>query len=83
MPKLTIPVHNLTENSKPKPGFDSRPNTGFIRQSHILEVVPFSAATLWRMVRAGTFPAPTKLSTRVTAWRVSQIREWMAIQSAA
>lgn len=83
MPKLTAPVHKLTEISKPKPGFDTRPDTGFIRQSHVLEVVPFSAATLWRMVRAGTFPAPVKLSARVTAWKCSDVRQWMAVQSAA
>ena len=83
MPKLTTPVHNQTGISKPQPGFDTRPDTGFIRQSHVLEVVPFSAATLWRMVRAGTFPAPVKLSTRVTAWKCSDVREWIAIQSAA
>ena len=83
MPKLTTPFPSQTEISKPKPGFDTRPDTGFIRQSHVLEVVPFSAATLWRMVRAGTVPAPVKRSARVTAWKCSDVREWMAIQSAA
>jgi predicted DNA-binding transcriptional regulator AlpA len=29
------------------------------------------------MVKAGKFPAPVKLSQRVTAWRVEDIREWM------
>ena len=83
MPILTTPAHNRTEISKPLLGFDTRPDTGFIRQPHVLEVVPFSAATLWRKVRAGTFPAPVKLSARVTAWKCSDIRKWMEIQSAA
>ena len=43
--------------------------------------LPFSSPTLWRKVKAGTFPAPVKLSTRVTAWRVRSVRAWMAKQS--
>lgn len=39
-------------------------------------VVSFSSATLWRNVKAGTFPAPVKLSERVTAWRVSDVTKW-------
>lgn len=54
------------------------PATGFIRQSQLIPaIVPFSSATLWRKVKAGTFPAPVKLSERVTAWHVQSIREWM------
>jgi prophage regulatory protein len=44
-------------------------------------ILPFSSPTLWRMVKAGTFPAPVKLSQRVTAWRVEDIREWMRSRS--
>lgn len=84
MPKLTTPIHNSQPGTtKPQSGFDTRPDSSFVRQSHVLEVVPFSAATLWRMVRAGTFPAPVKLSARVTAWRCSAVREWMTAQTAA
>lgn len=54
------------------------PETGYIRQSQLIpSIVPFSSATLWRKVRAGTFPSPVKLSERVTAWRADDIRAWM------
>jgi len=54
------------------------PDTGYVRQSQLIPgIIPFSAATLWRKVKSGEFPAPTKLSARVTAWRVESIREWM------
>ncbi|WP_299793815.1 AlpA family phage regulatory protein [Ramlibacter sp.] len=39
--------------------------------------VPFSAPTLWRKVKAGSFPAPVKLSDRVTAWKVGDVRAWL------
>jgi prophage regulatory protein len=48
----------------------------FIRQSTLLESLPFSAATLWRNVRNGSFPKPVKLSERVTAWRVRDVEQW-------
>lgn len=54
------------------------PATGFIRQSQLIPaIVPFSSATLWRKVKAGTFPAPVKLSEHITAWRVESVRAWM------
>ncbi len=40
-------------------------------------IVPFSAATLWRKVKAGQFPKPVKLSDRITAWRASDIAAWL------
>ena len=59
------------------------PPIGFIRQAQLLaSVLPFSAATLRRKVRAQTFPAPVKLSAGVTAWRVEDVRDWMESQSA-
>ena len=58
--------------------FDDLPNDAFVRQAQLLSssVIPFSAATLWRRVRAGTFPQPVHISPQVTAWRVSEIRQW-------
>ena len=54
------------------------PSTGFIRQAQLIPAfVPFSAATLWRRVRSGDFPKPVKLSDRVTAWRVEDVRAWI------
>ena len=54
------------------------PQTGFVRQSELIpKPIPFSPATLWRKVKDGTFPAPVKLSERVTAWRVEDVRAWM------
>lgn len=40
-------------------------------------LLPFSDSTLWRKVVAHEFPAPVKLSDRVTAWRVEDVRAWM------
>lgn len=53
----------------------SLPETGYVRQSQLIPTIfPFSSATLWRKVKAGTFPQPVKLGPRITAWRVEDIR---------
>jgi prophage regulatory protein len=54
------------------------PATGYVRESQLIpHIIPFSSSTLWRKVKNGTFPAPRKLSARVTAWSAESIREWM------
>jgi predicted DNA-binding transcriptional regulator AlpA len=50
------------------------PQVGYVRQSQLIPAIfPFSSATLWRKVKAGTFPRPVKLGPRITAWRVEDI----------
>lgn len=67
----------MTPNSAA--AFDALPSTAFIRQAQLIpDVVPFSAATLRRRCKAGLFPHPVKLSDRISAWRVGDIRAWMA-----
>lgn len=52
--------------------------TGYVRQSQLVPAIfPFSSATLWRKVKAGTFPQPVKLGPRITAWRVEEIRAFI------
>lgn len=59
------------------------PATGFIRQTELLQFVPFSKATLWRNCSTGMFPAPVKLSARITGWRVEDVRAWIQAVGAA
>jgi predicted DNA-binding transcriptional regulator AlpA len=62
--------------------FDILPNSGYLRQSQLIpDVVPFSPATLWRKCKNGEFPKPVKLSVRVTAWRVGDIRKFLEAQT--
>ena len=67
--------------------FDTLPDSAFIREAQLVQSpkrpetpapLPFSAPTLWRKVKAGTFPQPVKLSDRVTAWKVGDVRAWIA-----
>ena len=66
-------------NKKSISNFDSLPDDALIRLKDLLElnVMPFSATTIWRKVRARTFPQPEKVSPNIVAWRCRSIREWL------
>ena len=72
--------------------FDHLPDSALLREADLVRSpkrpyttapLPFSAPTLWRKVEAGTFPKPIKLSERVTAFKVGEVRAWIAAQAAA
>ena len=50
-----------------------------MRLPEVLQVTGLSAATLWRWVKSGDFPAPVKLgglATRSIGWRYGEVQEW-------
>lgn len=62
------------------------PETGYLRLPQIVgksatetalaipALIPVSKSTWWAGVRSGRYPKPVKLSERITAWRVEDIR---------
>ncbi len=60
------------------------PETGFVRLPQIIgnpkaeppipPVIPVSKSTWWAGIKSGRYPKPVKLGSRVTAWRVEDIR---------
>ncbi len=57
------------------------PNTSnsasFLREKHVRQLIPVAHSTLWAWVRAGKFPAPLKLSDRITVWRNSDVQAFI------
>lgn len=61
------------------------PEIGFLRLSQIIgnpkskppipALIPVKKSTWWAGCKSGRFPAAVKLSRRVTAWRVDEIRD--------
>jgi predicted DNA-binding transcriptional regulator AlpA len=53
----------------------------YLRQRDLLtNYLPFSATTLWRKIKQGDFPAPIKLSPGITAWRLNEVNDWLALK---
>lgn len=55
-------------------------STGLVRLKTLIQFgyAPFSTSTLWRKVKDGTYPSPIKVSEQITAWKVSDLKEWAA-----
>lgn len=88
--QITAPEAIPVRHTAAIPNFDALPDSAMIRQSQMVRdpkhptrptPIPFSPATLWRKVRAGTFPAPYRLSAAVTAWKVGDLRAWLNQQT--
>lgn len=50
-----------------------------LRIEQVIDLFPVSRETLYRMIRAGKFPAPTKLG-QTSLWRLSHLRVWIEDQ---
>jgi prophage regulatory protein len=49
-----------------------------LREPEVKAATGLSRSQRHRMVKAGKFPAPVRISERASAWRQSQISEWLA-----
>jgi len=64
------------------------PETGFLRLPQILgdaravpplpALIPVKRSSWWAGVKTGRYPKPVKLGLRMTAWRVEDIRAFIA-----
>jgi len=62
---------------------NSLPSEGFVRLRDIIGPsgpIPVSKSTWWAGVKSGRYPAAVKLGPRTTAWRVGDLRAWIAAQ---
>jgi prophage regulatory protein len=52
------------------------------RISVVTQKVGLSRSTLWRLTRAGLFPAPVQLSARCVGWDLDEIDQWLEQRAA-
>ena len=50
------------------------PSTGFLRLPQVLALIPISRSAWWAGIRAGKYPAGSKLGGKTTVWRAEDIR---------
>ena len=49
-----------------------------LREPAVCEACGLSKSQLWRLIKRGDFPKPTKISERANAWDSRQIDAWLA-----
>jgi len=62
--------------------FDDLPDSANVRLPTVKQLYSVSAATVWRL-SGKTIPAPRKLSERVTAWNVGELRAALGVKEVA
>lgn len=48
-----------------------------LREQVVLQIVPISRSTLWRLVKQGKFPQPRKASAGITVWKADEVERWI------
>ncbi|MCI4400265.1 MAG: AlpA family phage regulatory protein [Campylobacteraceae bacterium] len=53
-------------------------NEQLLRLKQVVQLTNISRATIWRWVKAGSFPKPMKITNRVVVWKNSDIQAYIA-----
>lgn len=53
------------------------PNDKIIRLPEVKTSVGLSTATIYRLIKAGDFPAPIKLGKHASGWLESAVQTWI------
>lgn len=73
---------NKTETTRAIPdalrNFDNLPDAANVRDKTVAGIIGCSIPTVWRMSKDGRLPRPRKLSVKVTAWNVGELRRKLA-----
>jgi prophage regulatory protein len=48
-----------------------------LRMKQLLKEIPVSKSTIYQWVKDGKFPKPTLYSSRLAAWKESDVRAWI------
>lgn len=54
----------------------------FIRPRQVLEMIGVSRTTVWRMVQAGAFPRPVRITGRNCGFVLDNVEAWMKARAA-
>lgn len=54
--------------------FDALPDEAYVRLPVVMALFACSAASVWRYAKTQRIPAPQRLGSRITAWKVGQLR---------
>lgn len=60
--------------------FSDLPPEAHVRLPVVKALYACSAASVWRGVKNSTIPRPHKLSARVTAWQVGELKKALALK---
>jgi len=63
--------------------FSELPDEAHVRLPVVAGLFAMSVSSVWRRVKDGSLPHPIKVSRRITAWRVSDLRRVLTEKAGA
>lgn len=57
--------------------------TRALRLPAVCQLIGYAPASVWRMVKARSFPTPFKLGARAVAWDEREILDWLEARKAS
>ena len=76
--KIDSKLINFNQQSEPVAhAANTLPPQGYSRAKEILPLLPFSKTTLWDWSKDGRFPKPYRISSTITAWKNSEVIDWL------
>lgn len=57
---------------------DRHASDRFITDREVAHLLGASRSGVWKLAQAGRLPAPVRLTSKFTRWRLSSIQAWMA-----
>lgn len=52
-------------------------DTMILRMPQVIEKTGLARATVYKLVKGGSFPKPLKLGARAVGWRVADVQRWL------
>jgi len=53
----------------------------FIRTRQVLEMIGVGRTTLWKLVQAGSFPRPVRITDRSSGYLLEAVEQWMRLRA--
>ena len=75
--RTTGGVHSKHGSPQQAPVQPRAPPMRMLRFADVIECTGLSRTTIWRRIRAGTFPAPLSLGENSCGWPENLIQEWI------
>ena len=79
---LVTPTQEQTKPTLPTTP-PAMPTEGLAKLRAVMHVTGISRSGIYEKIKKGEFPAPVKLGLRAVAWRVENVREFIAARVAS
>ncbi|MFA2151005.1 helix-turn-helix transcriptional regulator [Escherichia coli] len=61
----------------------TKAHSTLINRKTLLEMIPLSARTIYKLEQRGEFPRRIALTSRNVAWQLSEVEQWIADRKSA